>query len=160
MKCWTKLKSRTKARRRWNFFTDFVAIAHIQLMTFCTKLKSRIDESSPQAKIFYRLCRNRTHTINTILNAIEKQDWLKLAAGENFFTDFVAIARIQLIKFRMQLKSRIDESSPQAKIFYSLCHNRTHIINKTLSKLESMIDESSPQAKFFLQPLSQSHTYN
>src|SRR5881296_1073542 len=43
-------------------------------MIFCTKLKSRIDESSPQAKLFYRLCRNRTHTINEILNEIENQD--------------------------------------------------------------------------------------
>src|SRR2546425_10560363 len=99
------------------------------------QLKSSIDESSPQAKFFYRRCRNRTHTINEILNEIKKQNRRKLVAGENFFTDFVAIARIQLMKFLTKLKSRIDESSPQAKFFDRLCRNRTHIINEILNEI-------------------------
>src|SRR2546425_12132085 len=37
-------------------------------------------------KFFYRLCRNRTHTINEILNEIEKQNRRKRAAGEKYFT--------------------------------------------------------------------------
>src|SRR2546425_514100 len=37
-------------------------------------------------KFFYRLCRNRTHTINEILNEIEKQNRRKRAAGEKNFT--------------------------------------------------------------------------
>ena len=90
-------------------------------MKYCTKLKSRIDESSPQANIFYRLCHNRKHIINEIVKEIEKQDRRKLAAGEKFFTDFVAIARIQLMKFLTKLKSSIDESSPQAKKNFTLC---------------------------------------
>ena len=148
MKCWTKLKSRTKARRRRNFFTDFVAIARIQLIKFWTQLKIMIDESSPQAKFFYRLYRNRTHTINEILHEIEKQNRRKLAAGEFFFR-FIAIARTQLMKFWTKLKSRIDESSPQAKFFYSLCHNRTHIINEILNEIEKQNRRKLAVGEFF-----------
>ena len=43
---------------------------------------------------FYSLCHNRTHIINEIVNEIEKQDGLKLAAGKKYFKAIVRIARI------------------------------------------------------------------
>ena len=59
-----------------------------------------------------------------------------------------------------EIEIRIDENSPQAKIFYRLCHNRTQIINEIVNEIEKQDRRKLAAGEIFLQPLSQSHAYN
>ena len=92
-----------------------------------TKLKSRIVESSPQAKIFDSPCHNRTQIINNIVKEIEKPYRRKLAVGEKFYS--LCQKRKQIInEIVTEIESRIEanffspifENSPILANFFRL----------------------------------------
>ena len=89
MKCWTKLKSRTKARRRRNFFYRLYRNRTHKINEILNEIeKQNRRKLTAGEKFFYRLCRNRTHTINEILNEIEKQDDESSPQAKKNFTLF------------------------------------------------------------------------
>ena len=84
-----------KVRRRRNFLTKYVTVAHQKLMKSSTTLKYRSDENPPQAKFFKRICHSRTQISNEILNEIEMHELRKPVVGEIFYN--ICHSRTQII---------------------------------------------------------------
>ena len=79
------------------------------------QFKFRSDESPLQAKFFYCICHSCTQINNGIENAIYRLKYI--------YNDKLKKRNL------MEFKFKSDEIPPQAKLFYSMSHNRTQIIN-------------------------------
>src|SRR2546425_1127763 len=124
-----------KARRRRNFLTEFVTVAHQKLMKSSTTLKYRSDENPPQAKFFNRICHSRTQINNEILNEIEMQKLRKPIVGEIFYN--ICHSRTQIInEILNEIKYKSDERPTEVKFFNSICQGRTQIINGIENEIE------------------------
>src|SRR5437867_2873398 len=82
------------------------------------------------------------------------------AAGELFFTAFVTICTQIMNGIVNEIENENEKSPPQAKFFYSICHN-LHTNNEwNRERNLNTITRKVRRRRNFLQHMSQSQTYN